>query len=175
MRRLWRSTSGLSGIEFAFIAPLLVAMLLGTVDICNALICRERVINLASSVSGLVAMTSSVSSTDISNAYSAGNAIMYPFSSTNITIVISSITYSATTQQDTVAWSRSQNGTPLTQGSVVTVPAGVIATMDGASTILVSVSYDYTPPFASFIANIPIADQFYSRPRESLSVACNGC
>jgi hypothetical protein len=150
-------------------------MLLGTVDICNALQCREKTISLASNVSDLVAMTSSVTSTDISNAYGAGNAIMYPFPDTSTTIVISSIKYSAATNLDTVDWSRAQNGTPLVQGTVMTVPAGVIATTDGASAILVTVTYNYVPPFASFAPSIPMSFGFYSRPRESLSVACNGC
>ncbi|MGH6877563.1 MAG: TadE/TadG family type IV pilus assembly protein [Rhizomicrobium sp.] len=170
-----RSASGLAGIEFGFVAPVLVVLLLGTVDICNVLACREKVISLASNVSDLIAMGTSVSSTDISNAYGAGNAILYPFGDTGTTIVISSITYSAATQLDTVAWSRAQNGTPLVQGSVVTPPAGVIATTDGASAILVTVNYNYTPPFAGFIASVPMSSAFYSRPRESLSVACNGC
>ncbi|HEY6577883.1 MAG TPA: hypothetical protein VIY09_01045 [Rhizomicrobium sp.] len=165
----------MSGIEFGFIAPVLAVLLLGTVDICDALACREKVISVASNVSDIIAMGTSVASTDISNAYSAGNAILYPFPTTNTTIVISSITYSAATQVDTVAWSRAQNGTPLVQGSVVTPPTGVIATTDGASAILVSVSYNYTPPFVGFIASVPMTSAFYSRPRESLSVACNGC
>lgn len=175
VNRMFGPDSGLAGVEFAVIAPVLVVMLLGTVDICNILACREKTISLASDISELVAMTSSVSSTDISNAYNSGNAIMYPYPDTNMTIVISSVTYSAATGLDTVAWSRAQDGTPLTQGSVVTVPTGVIATTDGASAILVSVSYSYAPPFGNFIANVPMSVSFYSRPRQSLSVACNGC
>ena len=171
----WReSVSGVAAVEFAVIGPLLVVMLLGTVGLCNALAAHRKVISLASNVSTLIAMPKSVTSTDITNAYGAGNAIMYPFSSANTTIVISSITYSATTHQDTVAWSRAQNGTPLIQGSVVTPPAGVVSTTDGAGAILVSVSYHYTPA-TGYFGSIPMNFSFYSRPRQSLSVACNGC
>lgn len=171
---LSRSVSGLAAIEFGFIAPLLALMLVGTIGICNALACHRKVIDLASNVSDLIAMGTSVTGTDISNAYNAGNAIMYPYSSASTTIVISSITYSAATQQDTVAWSRAQNGTPLSQGSVVTPPAGVVAAVDGAGAILVSVTYNYTPAWG-FFGTIAMNSSFYSRPRQSLSVACNGC
>ena len=170
----WKSASGLAAVEFGLIAPVLLVMLLGTIGICNALVCHRKVINLASNISGLIAMPTSVTSTDISNAFNAGNAILYPYSSTNTSIVISSITYSAATNQDTVAWSRAQNGTALTQGSVVTPPAGVISTTDGAGAILVSVTYSYTPAWG-FFGTIPMSSSFYSRPRQSLSVACNGC
>jgi len=121
------------------------------IQICSALACREKVISLAANVSDVIAMASSVSATDISNAYSSGNEILYPFPVGTTTIVISSITYSTATGLKTVAWSRAQNGTPLTQGSVVTtVPAGVIATTNGASAILVTVVYNYTSPIGGW-------------------------
>ncbi|HEY5048243.1 MAG TPA: TadE/TadG family type IV pilus assembly protein [Rhizomicrobium sp.] len=174
---MWRSTAGVAGIEFAFIAPVLAILLVGTIEICSALACREKVISLAANVSDVIAMTSSVSATDISNVYNSGNAILYPFPVGTTAIVISSIKYSATTRLNTVAWSRAQNGTALTQGSVVTtVPAGVIATTDGASAILVTVTYPYKSPIGEFIVGtLNMGDSFYARPRQSLSVACNGC
>jgi Flp pilus assembly protein TadG len=174
-RRLRESDSGLAAVEFALVAPVLVVMLLGTVDVCKVLACREKLVSLASTASDIIAMTSSVTSTDISNAYSVGNAVMYPYANGNTGIVISSIKYSAATGLDTVDWSRAQNGTALTQGSAVTVPAGVIAATDGASAILVTVNYTYTPPFVGFMGAIPMSSTSYSRPRESLSVTCNGC
>ena len=177
LKRMRRSASGVAGIEFGFIAPVLAILLVGTIEICSALACREKVISLAANVSDIIAMTSSVSATDITNAYSAGSAILYPFPIGTTTIVISSIKYSAATGLNTVDWSRAQNGTALTQGSVVTtVPAGVIAATDGASAILVTVTYPYTSPIGKFIVGtLYMGDSFYARPRQSLSVACNGC
>ncbi|HEX4160273.1 MAG TPA: TadE/TadG family type IV pilus assembly protein [Rhizomicrobium sp.] len=174
--RIRRSVSGVASIEFAFIAPLLAVLFLGTIQVCSVLACYQKLSNLAANVSDVIAMASSVNSTDISNAYNAGNAILYPFPSTTATIVISSVTYSSATGLDTVAWSRAQNGTPLQQGAVVNIPTGVIANTNGASAILVTVSYSYTPPIGNFfMGGIQMSDISYSRPRQSLSVACNGC
>jgi Flp pilus assembly protein TadG len=173
LARMWRSRSGLAAVELGLVAPVLVVLLLGSLALCNILACRQKVIDVGSNVSELIAMVTAVTSSDISNAYSAGNSMMYPFSTSNVAMVISSITYSAATHLDTVAWSRAENASPLLQGSVVTPPAGVIAATDGASTILVSVSYSYTSPFG--LGTIPMSFSFYSRPRRSTSVACNGC
>ena len=174
LARLWRSRSGLAAMEFGLIAPVLVILLLGSLALCNILACRQKVIDVGSNVSELISMVTGVTSSDISNAYGAGSSMMYPFpSGTNLQMVISSITYSAATHLDTVSWSRAQNTSPLVQGSVVTPPVGVIAATDGASAILVSVSYSYTSPFG--FGTIPMNFSFYSRPRRSLSVACNGC
>jgi Flp pilus assembly protein TadG len=174
--RFRTAASGLAGIEFAFIAPLVATLLLGTIQICSVLSCYQKLSTLVSNISDLTAMTSSVNSTDISNAYSAGNAILYPFPSGQTTIVITSVVYSAATGLNTVAWSRSQNGTALTQGAVVNVPTGVIATTDGASAIMVTVGYAYTPPIGNFlVGSVQMSATSYARPRQSLSVACNGC
>jgi Flp pilus assembly protein TadG len=172
--RLWRSDAGVAAIEFAFIAPVLMVLLLGTIEICNALQCRQKVTSETASVADLVAQASSVSSADLANIFSAGNAILYPFPAGNATIVVSSIVNNPLNGQNTVAWSEPYNGgTPLQQNAVVSVPTGIIA--PGGSAIFVQVTYNYTSPIGHFIVGtLPLGDSFYSRPRESTSVAYTG-
>ena len=93
----WRSRSGVAAVEFAFILPVLLVLLFGAIEITNALDCRQKVLSATSSISSVVAMSTSVSATDISNVYAAGNSILYPFAPGNTTIVISSIVYSSAT------------------------------------------------------------------------------
>ena len=58
----------------------------------------------------------------------------------------------------------------------MTVPPGLIAATDGDGAILVQVTYNYTSPWGHFlIGTFPMAGTFWSRPRKSASVACNGC
>src|ERR1700748_3011401 len=85
-----KAEGGLAAIEFAFIAPLLVTLLLGAVEISSALECRQKVTSLASSAADLVAQTASVSSTDMTNIFNAVTAIVYPFTGTT-SIVITSV------------------------------------------------------------------------------------
>jgi len=173
LKQLTRSTGGLAAIEFAMLAPVLATLLLGTIEICNALECRQKVTSETASVADLVAQASSVSSADLTNIYNAGNSILYPFAATNATIVVSSIVNNPD-GTDTVAWSQSYNGgTTLQVNSVVTVPPGVISV--GGSAIYVQVNYNYTPPFGDFIfRNIAMTDSFYCRPRQSVSVSYTG-
>jgi Flp pilus assembly protein TadG len=49
-----RSQSGTVAIEFAFIAPILILLFLGTIELCNALICREKATTVASTAADLV-------------------------------------------------------------------------------------------------------------------------
>ncbi|HEX4079419.1 MAG TPA: TadE/TadG family type IV pilus assembly protein [Rhizomicrobium sp.] len=174
--RFWRSRDGLAAVEFAFILPVLLVLLCGSIEVTNALECRQKVISATSSISSIVAMTTSVSASDISNVYAAGNSILYPFPTNNTAIVISSIVYSSATNKDVVQWSVAQNATPLVTNTVMSVPAGVITATNGDGAILVQVTHNYTSPWGHFlVGTFPMGATFWSRPRESASVACNGC
>ncbi|HEY6579096.1 MAG TPA: TadE/TadG family type IV pilus assembly protein [Rhizomicrobium sp.] len=174
LKRLRRSACGLAAVEFALLAPVLATLLLGTIELCNALECRQKVVSETSSVADLVAQASSVSNADLANIFDAGNSILVPFAAADATIVVSSIVNNPLNGQDTVAWSQPYNGgTPLPLNSVVTVPPGVISA--GGSAIFVQVTYNYTPPVGRFlIGPIEMGDSFYSHPRESVRVNYTG-
>ena len=109
LRKFRKSQKGLAAIEFAFIAPVLGTLLVGTIEVCNALECKQKVTSMASSVADLVAQTSSVSASDLSNIFAAGNALIYPFPTTSSKIVVSSIV-SDGAGNGTVAWSHASSG-----------------------------------------------------------------
>jgi Flp pilus assembly protein TadG len=181
-----KARDGLAAIEFAFIAPLLVTLLLGSVEISNALACRQKVTSLASSAADLVAQTASVSSGDMTNIFNAVTAIMYPFNGVT-SIVITSVV-SDGNGGGTVAWSKAQNGTPLSIGAAVVLNQPIMSTCNTAaansctpcakgacSVIMAQISYAYVSPIGKlFVGTVPITDSFYAHPRKSVSVAYTG-
>ena len=178
IRQFRGSQSGLAAVEFALIAPVLVTLLLGTVELCNALDCHQKVTMLASTSADLVSQATSVSATDMSNIFGAVDAIIYPFAAANAKIVVSSIV-SDGNGGGTVAWSQEQNTTALTVGSSVTLPDGLMpkdeCALDACSVILAQVTYEYTSQFGKFfLGTVPMTDTFYSRPRRSVTVAYTG-
>ncbi len=165
-------------MEFALIAPVMVTLLLGTVEMCAALSCHQKVTMLASTGADLVAQAKTVSASDMDNIFSAVNAIVYPYSTANAKIVISSI-LSDGNGGGTVDWSKAQNATALTAGDAVTIPSGLMpkdqCAKDACSVILASVVYDYTSKFGSFlVGTVPMTDKFYARPRRTTSVSYTG-
>lgn len=177
-RNLGGDESGLAAIEFALLAPVLVTLLLGTVELSNALSAHQKVTLLASTGADLVAQATSVSSTDMSNIFAAVDAVVYPFAAANAQIVISSIV-SDGNGNGTVAWSQAQNATPLTANAAVAVPMGLMSASrcpaNACSVILATVIYNYTSPFGRFlIGTVPLSDTFYARPRRSAAVAYTG-
>lgn len=178
LRKFRKSEKGLAAVEFAFIAPVLGSLLVGTIEVCNALECKQKVTNVASSVADLVAQTSSVSASDLSNIFSAGNALIYPYPTTTAKIVVSSI-LSDGSGNGTVAWSQASSGSGLTVNSAFTVPTGLMTAANCArnacSIIYTTVTYSYTSPLGKFfLGSVTMSDHFYARPRESATVSYTG-
>jgi Flp pilus assembly protein TadG len=178
LRQFRKSKTGVAAVEFGLIAPVMAALLVGTVEVCNALQCKQKVTSVASTVADLVAQTKSVSANDMSNIFAAANALTYPFASSNSGIVVSSVV-SDGSGNGTVAWSKAQNATALATGIAITVPTGLMtaaACARGAcSVILTQVTYSYTSPLGKvFVGTNVMSDYFYARPRKSATVAYTG-
>ncbi|HTP75975.1 MAG TPA: TadE/TadG family type IV pilus assembly protein [Rhizomicrobium sp.] len=164
-----RARDGLAAVEFALIAPVMVTFFLGAIELTDAMGCNSRVVNLASTASDLVAQETQISNAGIANVYSALNSIVYPYPTTNIEIVITSVVDDGH-GGGKVAWSDAQNTTARAVNSAVVVPTGVIPT--GGSAILAEVTYPYTSPLSDFIVGpVNMTSQFYERPRRSATVA----
>lgn len=173
-----RDSRGLAAVEFALIAPVLVTLLLGTVDVCDALSAHEKVTMLASTGADLVAQATSVSAADMTGIFAADSAVLYPYNGATAQIVISSIV-SDGKGGGTVAWSQAQNATPLTVNQAVTVPTGLMdqtrCPANACSVILATVHYAYNSPLGKFIVGtVTMSDSFYERPRRSATVSYTG-
>ncbi|HET7334686.1 MAG TPA: TadE/TadG family type IV pilus assembly protein [Rhizomicrobium sp.] len=160
--------SGLAAVEFALIAPVLIALFLGSVTLSNALIVREKVASVASSAADLVAQSTQISDSGMSDIFSALNALVFPYSTDGAKIVIASI-ISDGKGGAKVAWSDAQNTAPYSVGQTITVPDGLITST--GSVILAKIDYDYNSPVAGVVGNLlTMSDQFYARPRKTAQV-----
>jgi Flp pilus assembly protein TadG len=174
--RIWkflRAKDGTVAIEFAFIAPVLIVLLLGSVELCYALICREKVSTVAASASDLVAQDDTITGAQMNDVFTAINTILYPYPSSGTSVVITSIKQDPNhVGQYVVDWSVPYNTTGRTKGASVTVPTGLVTS--GGSVILAEVTYSYVPPFTQGITSgFTMTDSFYSRPRKSTFVVYN--
>jgi Flp pilus assembly protein TadG len=160
--------SGLAAVEFAMIAPVMLLLFFGLIELSNGVECRERVETTSASTADLVAQRTYISNADRDNVFAASAATLYPFA-TNPQIVITSLTDNGA-GKGLVAWSDGMNTAALGVGSTVNVPAGVIST--GGSVIMAQVRYTYHSG-TTYVLTGPVTMQstFYSRPRRSVTVA----
>ncbi len=169
--RYFRNREGMAAVEFALIAPIMIALFLGSIEISDALICDQKVEGLAATASDLMAQSTTIHDADVTNTFNALNSVLYPYASANAKIVISSLVDDGKNDgKANVAWSVAQNATARSVGSAVTVPAGVVAS--GGSTIYSEVTYRYTSLANQYIiGTINMTSNFYSKPRRSSTVA----
>jgi len=185
MREFLKARDGLAAVEFAFIAPVLGIMLLGTIELCNALECHQKVTMVASSAADLVAQTKTVSASDMTDIFAAATSIVYPFPQNSVKIVVSSV-LSDGSGNGKVTWSVAQNGTARTVNSAITLPQPIMSTcstggsctpcaQNACSVILAEVSYNYTSPIGKYIVGtVAMTDYFYERPRKGATVSYTG-
>ena len=167
LSRFRRAKDGLAAVEFAMLAPVMVALFLGSIELCNALNCQQKVTGMASTAADLVAQETAVAGSDLSNVYAAVNSIVYPFPSSGLRIVVTSIVDNSGISK--VAWSCAQNGTPRSVGSTMTLPTGVMST--GGSVILAEITYPYSSSLSDYITgSVNMTESFYARPRRSTTI-----
>jgi Flp pilus assembly protein TadG len=163
-----RAKSGVAATEFALILPVMITLFLGSIEMTDALTCKQKVTGLAATAADLIAQEKAVASSDLSNVFSAVNAIVYPYPTTGVKVVITSLVDNGS-GGGRVAWSCAQNATARAANSTVTVPSGVITT--GGSVILAEITYPYTSKVASMLTGTTnMTSTFYARPRRSATV-----
>lgn len=162
--RFARSRDGLAAVEFALLLPVMITIFFGIVETSLALICRTNVVNVASTISDLVAQKGTMTDSDITNVLNAANTILYPYPTNTAKIVISSLIDTGTPTSGKVVWSDAQNGTARSAGTIVSVPSGLISS--GGSVVLTEITYTYVSPTTQLITGpINMTSQFYSKPR----------
>ncbi len=162
--RLFRDRRGVSAVEFALIAPILILLYFGLAEFCQGFMAQKRMGHVSATVADLVAQNASVTRGDVEDVFTIGALVMRPFSAEPLAQRISSVT------RDTrgvvqVDWSMTSGG-EWTDRTTVSVPEGLIA--DGESLIMTEVTYDYDSPADYMLPGLTrFSHTYYLRPRVS--------
>lgn len=173
LRRCWKSEKGLAAIEFAFVLPILLTMLLGLVELSQAMALRADVTNMASTGADLISQETTVGAGDMTNVFNALGAMIYPFDSGPSTITLTSVIDGGAGKAPKVAWSCTQGGSLETKGSApsLALPAGLITAGDGSSVIWSKITYAFKSPISYFLTGTQNwTNNFYLKPRRVLQI-----
>lgn len=162
--RLVRDQSGVSAVEFALLAPLMIAFYFGLVEICQGYMADRRATHVASMVGDLSAQADALTYAELDDIFAIGVIIMRPFPTDSLQIRVSSVTRGS----DGVArvdWSRAWNTTALEEDAVIETPDGLIE--EGQSLVMSESVYDYDSPADYLMPGLTrFTHVFYLRPRE---------
>jgi Flp pilus assembly protein TadG len=169
LRRFGRDDRAVSAVEFALLLPLMLTLWLGGIEVSQAVSADRKTGLVAHTVGDLVAQSTSVSNTDMTNILSATTAVAYPFPAGNLKVTVTSVTIDATGKA-TVAWSDTQNGTKRTGDVTALIPSAL--RVASTSLIWAEASYSYTPTIGYVITGtLNLSDQIFLRPRLVAAVA----
>jgi Flp pilus assembly protein TadG len=153
LRRFRRQEDGVAAIEFGFIASLLLLLMLGVIDISNAVTINWKMTQLNRTVSDLTSQMRQVTPADLNSIFAASAATMRPLQGGNRPeIVVSSVVIDAG-RVARVCWSEGSkaipsmpyvaDAAPLARGSVVNLPNPAMAVAN-TSLIVSTVSLQYS-------------------------------
>ena len=170
---LIRDRRGVSAVEFALIAPVLVAFYFGLAEFCQGYMAQKRMGHSTAMVADLVAQKETLTAAQIDDVFAIGGLIMKPYSATPLKQRVSSVTRDATGVAK-VDWSRGSGMTKLNVGDTVTVPVDMIA--NGESVVMTEATYDYDSPVDYLMPSITrFSHVYYMRPRTVAKTLCTGC
>ena len=182
-----RDQAGVSALEFALTAPLLIASLAGMGELSQLLVANRNVINITTSLADLTSQAATVTTATLNDQFSIASNLMSPLPVGDLSMRITSVVPAQSQGPVTsavVLWCKS-SGTNLpcaSKGSAMGAMAdgssfqlGLLPAA-GSNVIVAETSYTYTSPILMVLPTAQrIAHVNYFNPRVSTSVPCADC
>ena len=181
---------GVSAIEFALVAPILILAYLGLADLTLGMMVSRRASHLAATVGDLAAQSETLTAGNITDLWAIAGSMMKPFPTAAtpsrpkalLKIRITSVTMKTTgsTTAPVVNWSTTSNWTKLTANDPEIKGITTTQIAAGESLVVTDVEYTYDSPIKlnvyEFVKDGSIfKNTFYHHPRNGAAVACPSC
>jgi Flp pilus assembly protein TadG len=170
LRGFVKDRRGVSAVEFALIAPILIMTYLALAELTLGMMAGRRTSHLAATIGDLAAQSESLTDANITDLWAIGTSMLQPFTAgTDLKVRLSCVTMGA----DNVArvdWSDGHNIVEYVDGKVITtITTDQISA--GESLVLTEVEYDYTSPIGKFLpGETTFKDTFYHHPRNGTAI-----
>jgi Flp pilus assembly protein TadG len=164
LSRFTRDRRGVSAVEFAIIAPVMIGLYLGCVEVSDGVAADRKVSLVVDALANLPSEVTTISTANMTDILNAASSIMAPYSSSNLKATVSCLIIDKNGAV-TVAWSAATtNGTARAAGSSVTIPAALA--VPSSSLLFSEASYAYTPAVGYTISGtLTLSDKMYMAPR----------
>ncbi|MFN7901538.1 MAG: TadE/TadG family type IV pilus assembly protein [Holosporales bacterium] len=154
IRRFQKDKSGTQMIEFVMIAPILIILILGTIEIGRYILIHQKVSRTAYTLGNLVTQLDPLSRQDVSDMFTIANNTLSPFDITPNQLIqrsvfyITAVNYPSGGTGATRQWSCSLGDSTLVANPGQNIISGKALTLqpkEGAYSV--EVVYNYTPIF----------------------------
>ncbi len=177
--RFLRNRSGMSAVEFALIAPVMLLFYFGTVEVSMMLLADRKVTKAAGTLGDLAAREPSLTTADLDDIFQATRLTLQPYDSLSARLRITSIIPDPDDASNMIVdWSYANathgvsSWTAHTTGDTMSVPAGLVPA--SGSVIYAEVEFDHSASLGYLVKTSgTLRDDFYLRPRRVDKVVLN--
>lgn len=180
LARFSKARDGVAAVEFALLAPLLVTMMLGSIEITHSLWASGKLNQATDSVNDLISRTANLDTGSFNNLLAAAPLILKPYPQNDLKMIVTSAIgcLQDATDPDSdmtyyVLWSKGwKNGatiaSPHAVDSLFSKQPDSLKLADGETLIVTEGTYTYEPRIARKIGSeIPMDSIAYNQPRET--------
>lgn len=175
-----RDARGVAAVEFAFIAPIMILLFVGTIELSAGISTDRKISRVASAIGDLITQSQQLSPSDVGKIMDISSRIMYPYDE-NLAITITGIQIESGAAKAKWRCTNSGGCVTLNNGSY-TVPTKI--KKDGTYLVAAKVTASYTPSFgwAHYSEDqgvyfsresIPMDEEIFLRPRVGSVVELN--
>ncbi|MDJ0920232.1 MAG: pilus assembly protein [Henriciella sp.] len=162
IRGFLRANDGVSAVEFALIAPVMMLFYFGSIEVSFMMTLDRKVTSASATLGDLTARAASVNNAELNDIFEATRMVFEPYPIADARMRISSL------KEDNgavkVAWSDGRNLTPYPAGQAITIPPDLIS--KNGTLIYAEIEYDYESFLGYFFTEKKtLTDEFYLRPR----------
>jgi Flp pilus assembly protein TadG len=148
-KRMADDMRGIAAVEFAYIAPIMMIMLLGTVEVSRAVSIDRRFGLVTSTVGDLVAREKTMTAADLNAIYNIVAHIMSPYDSSTLKIAVIPVKADPSDKDSIKVYAATTNR-PTYHGATLKpkcedYPMTADLLSAGSSVIVVESSYQFTP------------------------------
>lgn len=185
MRKFAIDYKGVAAVEFAYIAPLLILALFGTVEVSRAVMMHKRFQRVSAMIGDLVSREQTIGTAPgqaaaiLNGMMLSAQQVMYPFSTAGLQIEINSLRAKINDANQTRSeWTyKSQQGTAVSSCTNRAMPSTGMLNA-GNTAIVVDASYKFTPLMSKLVPGFRSAmtwsDTITHSPRRASCVAFEG-
>ncbi len=158
---------GVALVEFALLLPVMLILLIGTLELSNLLRLDRKVTLAANTAVDLTAQQPSLSDAELADIFRALELSLIPFGEGGLSVGIRSYEFDPDDGSASVAWTESLAGGVIDE-NMATINSLAVP---GQSVVVATAQYVYQPIFPSFIFDsFTIDETAFSRPRNSLNI-----
>ena len=169
LRAFNKNTQGVSAIEFALIAPVMMVIMLGSISTYHLVRASMKLWDITQSVSDLVSQQQTLTAAEMTDICTSTSLSKYPFTGT-LKVAVASVTHPST-GATAIDWQDTTCGSGTAISNALAL--GAAYTPDPKDSVIIAKStYVYTfPPSYVLPSSITLTRTTYSKPRDGTQVS----